>query len=247
MNKTQATVGYRSLFLKTLVVASVLSSGLTSVNFGSGSLEIWNQVPKASPLQKPIRSGYAPVNDIKLYYEIFSYGLMASDVLALMDYLNVPKASIVGWSDGAIIGLDIAINHPERVEKLVAYAANFSVSGLRGDVSQSSTFRVYSELVRQDYKRLSSTPDQYKESLAALREMWRTLPNYSPQQLASIKSPTLVLAGEYDEAIRRAHTEEMAHLIPGSKLEILSGVSHFAMLQNPEEFNNAVLEFLKRQ
>lgn len=300
MNKTQARAGYRTLFLKTLVVAIVLSSGLTSANFGSGSLgeeKIWNQVPKASPLQKPIRSGYAPVNDIKLYYEIygtgdplillhgglanieyfgnqipafarefqviaidsrghgrstrskqpFSYGLMASDVLALMDYLNVPKASIVGWSDGAIIGLDIAINHPERVEKLVAFAANFSVTGLQGDVSQSSTFRVYSELVRQDYKRLSSTPDQYKEFLAALREMWRTLPNYSPQQLASIKSPTLVLAGEYDEAIRRAHTEELAHLIPGSKLEILSGVSHFAMLQNPEEFNNAVLEFLKRQ
>jgi len=44
----------------------------------------------------------------------YSYGLMASDVVALMDYLKIPKASIVGWSDGGIIGLDIAMNHPDR-------------------------------------------------------------------------------------------------------------------------------------
>ncbi|MBV8175385.1 MAG: alpha/beta hydrolase [Verrucomicrobia bacterium] len=177
----------------------------------------------------------------------YSYRLMASDVLSLMDYLNVPKASFAGWSDGAVIGLDIAINHPERVEKLVAFAGNFSVSGLRGDASQSTTFRLYSELVREDYKRLANTPDQYNDFVAALREMWRTQPNYSPQQLGSIKSPTLVIAGEYDEAIKRSHTEEMARLIPNCKLEILPGVSHFAMLQNPEEFNRAVLDFLKGQ
>lgn len=288
------------IFLKTLVLVAIILIGHASPSFGNhtpGVEEIWKQIPKPSPLQQPIRSGYAPVNGIKLYYEIYgtgdplillhgglanieyfgnqipafasefqviaidsrghgrstrskqaySYGLMASDVISLMDYLNVPKASIVGWSDGAIIGLDIAINHPERIDKLVAFAANFSISGLRGDAGESSTFRQYSDLVRQDYKRLSKTPDQYMEFLAALREMWRTLPKYSPQQLGSIKSPTLVIAGEYDEVIKRSHTEEMARLIPNSKLEILLGVSHFAMLQKPDEFNSAVLEFLKRQ
>ena len=52
------------------------------------------------------------------------YHAMASDVLALMDYLHLAKAAIVGWSDGAIIGLDITIHHPERVARIYAFAAN---------------------------------------------------------------------------------------------------------------------------
>ena len=298
MCKAKATAVPRRALTRTLVLVAILTSWPAPPNVRSeitGGDEIWNKLPKPPALPKAVRSGYASVNDIKLYYEIYgsgdpllllhgglanieyfanqiptfarefqviaidsrghgrstrssqpySYGLMASDVLSLMDYMNVPKASIVGWSDGAIIGLDIAINHPQRVEKLVAFAANFSVGGLRGDASQSPTFRLYSEFVREDYKRLSNTPDQYQAFLAALREMSRTQPNYSPQQLASIKAPTLVVVGEHDEIIKRSQTEEMANLIPNCKLEILPGVSHFAMLQDPEEFNSVVLKFLK--
>jgi pimeloyl-ACP methyl ester carboxylesterase len=53
--------------------------------------------------------------------EPLGYDLMASDVLALMDFLKLDKAAIIGWSDGAIIGLDIAIHHPERLTKLFAF------------------------------------------------------------------------------------------------------------------------------
>ena len=66
------------------------------------------------------------------------YDLMASDVLALMDK-RIPKAALVGWSDGAIIGLDIAIHHPERLTRLFAFAANSDPSGVK-DVSQSPVF-----------------------------------------------------------------------------------------------------------
>ena len=59
-----------------------------------------------------------------------SYHLMAEDTLGLMDYLEVDSAYIVGWSDGGIIGIDLAIHHPERVKALVAYGANTSPEGL---------------------------------------------------------------------------------------------------------------------
>ena len=59
----------------------------------------------------------------------FSYNLMASDVLQLMDYLKIEKASIVGWSDGGIIGLILAIHHPERINKLFTYGTNYNLSG----------------------------------------------------------------------------------------------------------------------
>jgi pimeloyl-ACP methyl ester carboxylesterase len=175
----------------------------------------------------------------------YSYSLMASDIVALMDYLDIPKASLLGWSDGANIGLDIAIHHPARINALVAFAGNFAVSGLRKEAKPSSTFNQYFELVKRDYRRLSSTPTQYKEFEDAVRKMWRTQPNYSPQQLASIRCPTLVIDGAYDEAIKRSHTEQMSHFIPNSQLVILPDVSHFAMFQNPAEFNEVVLEFLK--
>ena len=68
--------------------------------------------------------------------EPYGYDIMASDVLGLMDHLKISKAAIVGWSDGAIIGLDIAMHHPERVSKLFAFAANSDPSGV-ADISSN--------------------------------------------------------------------------------------------------------------
>jgi pimeloyl-ACP methyl ester carboxylesterase len=61
----------------------------------------------------------------------YSYDLMASDVIALLDDLRIAKASIVGWSDGGIIGLDIAMRYPERIDRLFAFGANFDPTGLK--------------------------------------------------------------------------------------------------------------------
>src|SRR6516162_1098193 len=70
-----------------------------------------------------------------------SFHLMASDVLAVMDALHIPKAALVGWSDGAIIGLDIAILHPERLTKLFAFAANSDPSGSKTALMRKRLFR----------------------------------------------------------------------------------------------------------
>jgi pimeloyl-ACP methyl ester carboxylesterase len=87
----------------------------------------------------------------------FGYGLMASDVIALMDFLQLGKAAIVGWSDGAILGLDIAIQHPERVTKLFAFAANSDPAGVK-DVTRSPVFNRFISRAKKEYERLSPTP-----------------------------------------------------------------------------------------
>ena len=74
--------------------------------------------------------------------------------------------------------------------------------------------------------------------------MWGTQPNWSKEQLGKITTPTAIVAGDHDQAIKREHTEYLARSIPGAKLIILPGASHFAMLQRPGEFNAAVLGFL---
>ena len=177
--------------------------------------------------------------------EPYGYDLMASDVVALLDHLKIKKVSIVGWSDGAIIGLDIAMKHPERVSKLFAFAANSDPSGV-ADIANSDVFNAYIARAGEEYKRLSPTPTEYKSFVAEITKMWESQPKWTASDLAAIKVPTWIVDGDHDEAIKRENTEFMAANIPGAGLLIQPEVSHFSFLQDPEQFNDDVLRFLGR-
>jgi pimeloyl-ACP methyl ester carboxylesterase len=218
---------------------------LVLLHGGLGNSSYWgNQVPVFAQHYKVIvidsRGHGRSTRDDKPY----TYGLMASDVLALLDQLKIEKASLVGWSDGGIIGLDIAIHHPERLNRLFAFGANSDPSGLREGLDTNATFNRFIEEAGQAYAQLSTTPKDYDGFLAAISKMWATEPNYTAAQLNGIKVPTAIADGEHDEAIKREHTQWLAQQIPGAKLLILPDVSHFAMLQNPTAFDAAVLAFL---
>ena len=174
-----------------------------------------------------------------------TYDLMAGDVIGLLDRLGIAKVAIVGWSDGGITGLDIAMSHPERLAGVFAFGANTDVSGLNEGVEKTPVFGAFLKRTAEEYQRLSPTPDQWIPFSTAVYKMWDTLPAYTADQLRAIKVPVTIADGEYDEAIKQSHDRYMAATIPGAKLEILQGVSHFAMLQNPTEFNAAVVGFLK--
>jgi pimeloyl-ACP methyl ester carboxylesterase len=174
----------------------------------------------------------------------YGYDLMASDVIGLMDYLKIDKAALVGWSDGAIIGLDIAIHHPERLSKLFAFAANSDPSGVK-DVDKSPVFTAFIARAKQEYEQLSPTPTQYDAFLAQITKMWATQPHWTAADLAGIKVPTWIVDADHDEAIERTNTLFMADHIPGSGLLIQPQVSHFSFLQDPQQFNADVLHFLE--
>jgi pimeloyl-ACP methyl ester carboxylesterase len=170
---------------------------------------------------------------------------MASDVLAVMDTLHIPKAALVGWSDGGIIGLDIAINHPERLTKLFAFGANSDTSGTK-DVDKDPLFNDYLGRCEKEYQKLSPAPGEYKAFLEQMQPMWDREPHFSDEQLRSIKVSTWIVDGDRDELIKREDTDRMARLIPGAGELILPNVSHFAHLQDPKQFNEALLHFLSR-
>ena len=282
-------------FLRSAFLVMVLSIPGSSLN----AEELWKALPDPAPLPKPEASGLAPVNDIKMYYEIynssggdpvillhggggstlnwgnqvpaltknhkviaadsrghgrstrseqpFSYHLMASDVLALMDYLKVEKASIVGWSDGGIIGIDIAINHPERLNKLLAYGANYNVSGVDPGLESNPIFAAVMTKLAADYQRLSPTPGDFDNFVKAVSVMWMSQPDFKPEELARIKAPTLIADGQYEEGIKPEHTAELARLIPGAKLVIIPNVSHLGLWQDPIAFNKVMVDFLDTQ
>lgn len=257
----------------------------------------WLTLPPTPRLpDNAIKSGYAQVNGVKIWYSVFGqgkpvillhgglansnywgrlvpalsgryqvivmdsrghggstrnsepigYDLMASDVLAVMDFLKIDKAALVGWSDGAIIGLDIAINHPARLTRLFAFAANSDPDGV-ADIASSPVFNKYLERAKAEYQKLSPTPTEYDAFLAQITKMWETQPHFTADDLHRITTPTWIVDADHDEAIKRSNTLFMADQIPNSGLLIEPRVSHFAFLQDPEQFNADVLHFLAQE
>jgi pimeloyl-ACP methyl ester carboxylesterase len=175
-----------------------------------------------------------------------SYDAMANDVLAVMDSLQLPRASIVGWSDGGEIALKLAISHPDRVDHLFVFGTNYDVNGSKPRGSQrSATFAAYAAKSRVDYLKLSKgTPRQFDELVDWLLPVWRNPMGFTKEQLRGIQATTMVADGDHDEIIVLAQVEEMAQLIPHAKLAVLKDTSHFALWQDPTDFNHVLLEFL---
>lgn len=174
----------------------------------------------------------------------FSYELLASDVAAVMDRLNIQKAHLVGWSDGACTALVLASQFPARVTGVFFFACNMDPSGTKEFEMTPIVQRCFNRHVK-DYAQLSSTPGQFAEFSEAVGLMQSTQPNYSASDLAQIRVPATIVHSEFDEFIKREHAEYLASSIPNAKLVHLRGVSHFAPIQRPDLFNSAILAFLK--
>jgi pimeloyl-ACP methyl ester carboxylesterase len=215
------------------------------IHGGLGHADVWGfQVPVLAATHKVIVADSRGHGRSTRSEKPYGYALMADDYLALLGHLKIDRVALVGWSDGGIIGLDIAIRHPERLTRLFAFAANYTPAGVKETVGNDPTFNAYIARAGEDYARLSPTPKEFDAFVEQISKMWATEPNYTQEQLRGITVPTVIFDGDHDEAIKPEHTAEMSELIPGAKLVIMKDASHFAMWQKPEEFNATVLEFL---
>jgi pimeloyl-ACP methyl ester carboxylesterase len=184
--------------------------------------------------------GHSTFDDAQISYE-----QMARDVLGLMDHLEIDKADIVGWSDGGIIGLEIALTDPERLNKVVAYGANYDPTGVRLDIGTNDYFNAYIERASEEYQQNSPAPEKWDAFLANIGNMWATQPNYTDEQLTTITTPFLILDGAQEEAIDLNQTKLMALLIPDAELIIMPDTGHFALFEQPEEFAQIVINYLR--
>ncbi len=175
----------------------------------------------------------------------YSYDLMASDVLAVLDSLGIEQASFVGWSDGAVIALSLAMNHPARVARVFFFACNVDSGGTKDFEFTPVVRRCFDRNVA-DYAQLSATPDDFETFASAVGEMQRTQPNYSSSDLERVRVPVTSALSQKDEFIKLEHAQYLAATIPGAVFVELPDVSHFAPVQRPERFNQAILDFLGR-
>ena len=165
----------------------------------------------------------------------YTYDLFAADMNALLNYLHIDSANILGWSDGGNTGLIMAMKYPAKVKKLaVMGAVIFSDSTVVDNW-------VFTELNKQINELKNDTAYKARNRVRLIN-MLLTEPRHTADELKSIKCPVLVMAGEKD-VIKEGHTKLIAEHIPNSTLHIGPNETHLYPIENPTAFNKAVLAF----
>jgi pimeloyl-ACP methyl ester carboxylesterase len=175
-----------------------------------------------------------------------TYHTMAEDVRALLDHLHVAHADLLGWSDGGDVALDLAMHHPERVDRIVTFGANFRADGLNApDVAwnQTATAKDFGPDMKKFYVSVAPDTGHYEVAMEKVLALWRDEPNWNEADLGRIRARALIVAGEHD-VVRPEHTAALARAIPRATLWIVPGASHSVLQEQPEVVNPRILSFL---
>jgi len=177
----------------------------------------------------------------------YSYAGMVQETLGYLDAVGIERAHVVGFSDGANVGLLLARDHPDRVRTLVAISGNLHPDcWVPEEQFPAASPTETHERVDREYAELSPDGPEHAEVVTGkLMALWQSEPQIAPESLAAISAPTLVMAGEHD-MIAPEHTELIAGAIPGARLQIIDDVSHMLVMERPAEIGAAVLDFLAR-
>jgi pimeloyl-ACP methyl ester carboxylesterase len=256
-------------------------------------------------------TGYAPVNGLKMYYEIhgsgsgeplvllhgsymtisnnwtewigefsktrkviavemqghgrtadinrdFSYEHLADDIAAMLDYLKIKQADVLGYSMGGGVAMQVAIRHPEKVRKVVSISAFFRHDGLVKEALDAfpkltaDTFK--GSPIETEYKKLSPTPDEFPNFVKRVTAMALKPYDFGAARLKATKAPFLFIHGDAD-GVRLDHIAEMFRLkgdeIHGdlrprseSRLAVLPNTTHVTLMEKANTIVPLVNDFL---
>jgi pimeloyl-ACP methyl ester carboxylesterase len=170
-----------------------------------------------------------------------TYEQMANDFNALLDQLDLKSVYVLGWSDGGIVGLLLAIKHPEKVSKLAIMGANLEPSGAyhwAQEAVAKHEKEIDEMIARGDTSKAWADHKQFLDLLGKQ-------PNIPIDDLRLIGAPTLVMAADKD-IIRIEHTVQIFQNIKNSHLSIFPGATHWIPRDNPKLFNETVLDFFEK-
>ena len=194
----------------------------------------------------PERRGHGHTPDVE---GPISYRVMADDTAAFIDAVVGGPVHLVGWSDGAILGLVLAISRPDLVRKLVVIGGNADVSAyvpefveatrLPADSPVYQPFRAIYEAVSPD------GPEHWPVVFSKLISLWQTEPRIPLTDLGSIRARTLVMMSD-DDLVTFEHAVAMYRAIPDAELAVVPGTSHLAPLEKPSLVNLVLLDFLRQ-
>lgn len=210
---------------------------LLMIHGNGGSIRSFeNNIPYFSKKYKVIIADSRAQGKTTDTKDSLSFEMMADDEAALLDALHIDSAYVIGWSDGGITALLMAMRHPEKVIKLASTGAN---------LWNDSTVVIPS--LWKDMNTIYDTT-HVKYFTAAQKNDWKLFlldmfqPNISLQQLHNIKCPSFIIGGDHD-LIRIEHTALIFENIPDAYLWIVPNSSHGTLIEHKDEFNKKVDEF----
>ena len=182
--------------------------------------------------------------------EPFSFETMAEVTVDFIEALKLGAVNLVGWSDGAIVALLVAISRPDMVMRLVSVGGLFDTNAQSKEdlnwirlLTPESLRKSASPLVKRHDEASPDGPAHFPVVVEKTKRLWLNEPNITKEELAKISAPTLVIAGDR-EAIPIEHTLELFRSIKGAQLCIIPGTTHFLLSEKPDMANKAILDFL---
>jgi len=195
----------------------------------------------------------------------FSVADMADDLACVMDAADASRARVFGISLGGLVAQELALRHPDRIERLALGATfagrrphgpRFSMFGpllfgaaMKNAAGQRMQMRVlttpsyareHGELADAWHAQLQEEPLNAK---AVVRQMVAALHHDTTDRVHTIKAPTLLITGNADRLIPMKNSQDLAQRIPGSSLRVLDGAGHDFPAQRPSEAADALLSF----
>jgi len=199
--------------------------------------------------------------------EAYSIAQMADDLFALLEYLKIDKAHVLGHSMGGFIAQELAISYPEKINKLVLCCTMDKLSkrnkvlfesmysSWKNGLSKDIWFRelycwVFSQKFFEDEQMIDFAVQfameyPYQQTLTGFKGQLEACADfYSAEKLKNICHETLVLVGEDDILITPKESKILSDNIPNSKTTIISGTGHTPHVENREDFSKEILDFL---
>ncbi len=235
----------------------LLSNGLAA------DLSMWDaQIPFLAAHYRTLRYDNRGHGNTPASLGPYSIDLLASDVVDLLDQLAIRQVHFIGMSLGGNVGWMLAASYPERIASLVlcdtpieavpeVWATRITTALARGmeplveptlERWLTASFRAASPAVTEQMRQMirRTSPVGYAGCAAAIQSMRLT------PLLPHIKAPTLVIVGEADPATPPAMAERLAASIPGAELVVIKRAAHLPNIEQPEAFNSAIGDFLRR-
>ncbi len=171
-----------------------------------------------------------------------TYEKITSDLIKLLDHLNVEKTDIIGWSDGGIVGLHMAMGHSDRINKLVTFGANLFAGEPAIYPWLNGPLEAWKSAIKAG---LEADPTSAEWNIQD--QHYKLLMDMTPitkDMLKKMTTPTLIIAADRD-AITNHHTVEIFEALPNAHLAVLPGSTHWAPMQQPALFNQLTSNFLE--
>ena len=169
------------------------------------------------------------------------FEFQTQEAIAYLETVVKEPAHLVGYSDGAIIALMVAIARPDLVKSIISIGGNFHHSGVEADMGEPSV----SEEDLAEYTLVSpDAPHTLLEKISRMFKIWEHEPDISNKDLSELQCPVLVVSGD-DDVITLAHTQELYEALALGQLAVLPGTSHGLVKEKPELFNAIMMQFLE--